>query len=77
MAMSRGGWREIVYSGPPIARHKGMVLDQGSAIGAGVIGVRMRVLLLLLLLLLLMGVVVVGMGMGVGVVRVRGTLTRD
>lgn len=73
--MSRGGWREFVYSGSPIARHKRMILDQGSAIGAGVIGVGMRMLLLLmlmLLLLLLLMVVVV-----VLVVRMRGTLTRD
>ena len=71
MAMSRGGWREFVYSRSPITRHKRMVLDQGSAIGAGVIGVGMRMLLVLMLMLLLMVVVVVL------VVRMRGTLTRD
>ena len=70
MAMSRGGWREFVYSRSPITRHKRMVLDQGSAIGAGVIGVGMRMLLLMLLLLLLLMVVVL-------LVRMRGTLTRD
>jgi len=75
MAMSRGGWGEFVDGGSPIARHKRMVLDQGSAIGTGVIGVGMRVLLLrlllmvVLLLLLLMVVLLV--------VRVRGALTRD
>ena len=70
--MSRGGWREFVYRGPPIARHKRMVLNQRTAIGAGVIGVGMRMLLVLLLLLMVVGMVGV-----VLVVRMRGTLTRD
>ena len=69
--MSRGGWGEFVDGGSPIARHIRMVLDQGSAIGTGVIGVGMRVLLVLLVLVLLV-LVMVGV---VGVVRMRGTLT--
>jgi len=46
MAMSRGRWREFVDGGSTIARHKRMVLDQGSAIGAGVVAMSMGMLLM-------------------------------
>jgi hypothetical protein len=47
MAMSRGRWREFVDGGSSIARHERVVLDQGSAIGSGVVALRMRMLLLM------------------------------
>jgi len=66
MAMPRGGWREFVDGGSSIARYKGMGLDQGGAIGAGVIrvGVGVRMLLLVMLVMVM-------------VVRMGGALTRN
>lgn len=44
MAMSRGRWREFVDDST-IARHKRMILDQGGAIGTGVIALCVRMLM--------------------------------